>query len=90
MPIDLIIDTTTIAISEVFAKLFICKKMAKIKVETAIKTSARIIIFFLLYLSAHTPAKGDIIICGKNDDRVNIVSHIPDDVCIVTYHTIAI
>lgn len=63
--------------------------MARISVARAIAESDRIIKIFLLYRSAHTPAKGDNKKVGTNPQRIPIVIMIPDWVVKVIYHMMA-
>ena len=42
--------------------------------------------FLSEYLSAHTPEKNEIKNCGRYAAIVITDNHIPDDVCMVTYH----
>ncbi len=58
--------------------LFLKNIIASNRVKNAIVKSEIIISIFLLYLSAQTPAKGDIKKLGINPDIIEIVIIIPD------------
>jgi len=63
--------------------------MASIRVAIAIKESAIIINSFLLYLSAHTPAKGERKKAGRKPQIIDMVIIKPDFVSRVICHIIA-
>lgn len=63
--------------------------MASARVASAIKESAIIIISFLLYLSAHTPAKGERKKAGTKPQIIDTVIINPDLVTKVICHIIA-
>jgi hypothetical protein len=65
------------------------KNIARIRVAKLINKSEKIINFFLLYLSAQTPAKREIKIWGKKVQRMEIVIRLPEDVSRVIYQIIA-
>ena len=59
------------------------------RVARAIVPSASMMSFFLLYLSAHTPANREISTCGIKPHRVASVVITPDCVSRVMYQIIA-
>jgi hypothetical protein len=85
-PNDLMAETTNKSQIKSYPKR---NKMAKTRVEKAIKESERTIINFLLYLSAHTPLNGERKKVGKKPQIMDIVIITPDLVSKVIYHIMA-
>src|SRR3989304_2421613 len=63
--------------------------MPRISVLTAVRLSAAMIKNLRGYRSAHTPAKSEMMICGRKPARVEMVSIAPERVVSVTYQMIA-
>ena len=63
--------------------------MIKASVDSAVRVSDKTMSIFLLYLSAQTPANGDIKRVGKKPHIMDKVIIIPDWVFSVIYHVIA-
>src|SRR3989304_2335560 len=63
--------------------------MPRISVLIAVRLSAAMIKNLRGYRSAHTPAKSEMMICGRKPARVEMVSIAPEWVVSVTYQMIA-